>query len=462
MKRSPRFWILVAVAVVILVIGGIVIGNRLTASDSSEELRSGTVERGTMRVSITASGGLEATAQVDLGFDLPGRVAEAAVDIGDQVPEGQVLARLETANLERAVEQAELNLRQAELRLERIQQPVEEADLQRAENAVNQAAAALEVAQINQDGILNSVLLNETLEDAQSAFDDAKETYERNLREYEEGDIAYWYVDQAEQRYEDAQLALERIQQQVDLQSESSQNEVTRAWQAYQEAQDALEQMLDGADQLDLEAARLDVETAQLALERAESDLEKATLVAPYDSLVAAVNVTVGEMAPAALPAISLVDPSQFRITVSVDEIDIAGVEVGLPVEITVDAFPGLVVNGIVERIGPAATLSGGAVTYPVVIALDPTDTPLRVGMTATTVILVEELEDELLVPNWLVRVDQTTGQTYVHRQLVEGYERVDVQLGIRYEGNSQVLGGLQEGDVLVFVQQNGGFFSGQ
>ena len=173
-------------------------------------------------------------------------------------------------------------------------------------------------------------------------------------------------------------------------------------------------------------------------------------------------NVTVGEMAPAALPAISLVDPSQFRITVSVDEIDIAGLEVGLPVEITVDAFPGLVVTGIVERIGPAAMLTGGAVTYPVVIALDPTDEPLRAGMTATTVILVEELEDELLVPNWLVRVDQPTGQTYVHRQLEEGYERVDVQLGIRYEGYSQVLGGLQEGDVLVLVQQNGGFFPGQ
>ena len=462
MKRSPRFWILIAVTVVILVIGGILVRNWLVGSDSSEELRSDAVERGTLRVAITASGGLEATAQIDLGFDLPGRVADAAVDIGDQVHEGQVLARLETADLERAVEQAELNLRQAELRLERIEQPVDEADLQRAENAANQAAAALEVAQINQDGVLNSVLLNETLEDAQSAFDDAKETYERNLLEYEDGEIAYWYVDQAEQRYEDAQLALDRVQQQVDLQSESTQNEVTRAWQAYQEAQDALEQLLDGADQLDLEAARLDVETAQLALERSESDLEKATLVAPFDSLVAAVNVTVGEMAPAALPAISLVDPSQFRITVSVDEIDIAGLEVGLPVEITVDAFPGLVVTGIVERIGPAAMLTGGAVTYPVVIALDPTDEPLRAGMTATTVILVEELEDELLVPNWLVRVDQTTGQTYVHRQLEEGYERVDVQLGIRYEGYSQVLGGLQEGDVLVLVQQNGGFFPGQ
>jgi HlyD family secretion protein len=427
-----------------------------------DELRSGSVERGTLRVAITASGALEATAQVDLGFDLPGRVAEAAVDIGDQVRQDQMLTRLETTDLERAVEQAELNLRQTELRLERIEQPADEADLQRAENAVNQAAAALEVAQINQDGVLNSVLLNETLEDAQSAFDDAKERYETNLREYEEGEIAYWYVDQAEQRYEDAQLALERVQQQVDLQSESSQNEVTRAWQTYQEAQDALEQLLDGADQLDLEAARLDVEAAQLALERAESDLEKATLVAPFDSFVAAVNVTVGEMAPTALPAVSLVDPSQFRITVSVDEIDIAGLAVGLPVDITVDAFPGLVVTGIVERIGPAAMLSGGAVTYPVVIALDPTEEPLRAGMTATTVILVEELEDELLVPNWLVRVDQTTGQTYVHRQLDEGYERVDVQLGIRYEGYSQVLGGLHNGDVLVLVQQNGGFFSGQ
>ena len=76
---------------------------------------------------------------------------------------------------------------------------------------------------------------------------------------------------------------------------------------------------------------------------------------------------------------------------------------------------------------------------------------------------MVEELTNQLLIPNWLVRVDQTTGETYVYRQTPDGNERVNIRLGVRYEGVSQVLNGLEEGDVLVLIrEQFNGFFGGQ
>ncbi|HHS98043.1 MAG TPA: efflux RND transporter periplasmic adaptor subunit [Chloroflexi bacterium] len=226
---------------------------------------------------------------------------------------------------------------------------------------------------------------------------------------------------------------------------------------------DRLHQLQEGADPLDLEAAQLEVEAARLSLEKARSDLENATLVAPFDGVVAAVNVAVGENVAVGAPAVRLVNSSSFHLSVTVDEIDVARLEVGLPAEITVDALPDLTLTGTVERIGPAATLEEGAVAYPVVIALDPTDAPLRAGMSATAVILVEELTDQLIIPNWVVRVDQTTGQPYVYRRTADGgLERVDVRLGIRYEGYSQVLEGLEEGDVLVLVrEETGGLFGG-
>jgi HlyD family secretion protein len=164
-------------------------------------------------------------------------------------------------------------------------------------------------------------------------------------------------------------------------------------------------------------------------------------------------------MAPTAQPAVSLIDSSAFRLTISVDEIDVAKLALGLSVEVTVDALPDSVFTGIVERIGPAATIDQGAVSYPVVVNIDATEAPLRTGMSATAVVMVEQITDQLLIPNWVVRVDQTTGQTYVHRQTAEGYERVDVQLGIRYGGYSQLLGGVEEGEVLVLIQEGNGFF---
>jgi multidrug efflux pump subunit AcrA (membrane-fusion protein) len=48
--------------------------------------------------------------------------------------------------------------------------------------------------------------------------------------------------------------------------------------------------------------------------------------------------------------------------------------------------------------------------------------------------------------------VDKRTGQTYVDKQVGKKTERVDVTLGVRYEGVVQVLDGLSEGDVAVWT----------
>ena len=125
--------------------------------------------------------------------------------------------------------------------------------------------------------------------------------------------------------------------------------------------------------------------------------------------------------------------------------------------------IPFIVITGTVGRIAPVATLEGGVVYYDVTIGLTPTDLPIRADMTANATILVDEIADVLVIPTWVVRVDRSTGQTYVHRRVGDGVERVDVELGARYGGRVQVLGGLSEGDELVWVQESTPFgFGGQ
>ena len=40
---------------------------------------------------------------------------------------------------------------------------------------------------------------------------------------------------------------------------------------------------------------------------------------------------------------------------------------------------------------------------------LDPTDEPVRIGMSATATIIVDQLDDVLIVPNRFIRIDRTT-----------------------------------------------------
>lgn len=457
MRRN--WWILLAALAVVVVVG-FFLQRQLQARSESTETRTAVVERGTLRITVTGSGRIEPASAVDLSFTLPGRVAGVAVEIGDAVEAGQPLAWLETADLERAVTQAELTVRQAELRLERLQQPADEADLQAAEAAVSDALAAYQAAQRNLQLTEHSVSVGDAVRAAQFARDETYRTYQNLQTQFDAGEafITESMVEAAHIAYLDALGAYNRAVENADLQMLMARNEVARAYNAYRQAQNNLQRLREGAGEIDLEAARLDLEAAQLALDRTRADLDRATLRAPFAGLVSAVNVTAGEQAPTGLPAVSLIDPSHFRLTISVDEIDVAKLAEGLPAEVTVDALPTWTLSGIVERISPAATFDQGAPTYAVVVSLDPNDAPLRAGMSATAIILVEEITDQLLIPNWIVRVDQVTGQTYVYRQAGREIERVDVQLGIRYEGYSQVLSGLEEGQVLVLVRDNGFF----
>jgi HlyD family secretion protein len=334
---------------------------------------------------VVAEAVIEPAQWNDVRFDVPGIVAEMLVQEGDTVAAGDPLARLDTASLQRAVEQAETALRQAEIALEQLQEPVEEADVRRAQNAVAQAAAALNAAQLNLQAVQNSPLLNESLEDAQQAYDDAKERYDISLERYNRGEIDYWYVDHDQQIYEDAQLALERVQQQGDAQETATRNEVTRAAQAYQEAEDGLARLLEGADALAVESAEVAVQAAQVALDEAQGNLEKASLEAPFAGTVTAVNVKAGDVVAAGQSGcvVATLDQLQARTT-DLTELDVARVAVGQTATVTVDALPGQEFAGTVDEIALQAGDYRGDVVYAVTVTLTGVgDAPLRWGMTA-------------------------------------------------------------------------------
>jgi HlyD family secretion protein len=322
----------------------------------------------------------------ELHFDAAGEVVEVQVEEGQTVSAGEVLARLETDDLERAVERAELDLRQAELRLERLQEPAEEEDIREAEHRVDQAAAALTVAQMSLSTVSNSTLLNETLEDAQELYDEMLHRYEVRVEWYESGkEPDYWYVDQAREQLDDARLNLDRIKQQGGVQSQDARNEVLRAQQALQEAEDNLARLQEEPDEHDVEAARLDIQAAELALEQARQNLEDATLRAPVAGIVTRVDVEAGETATPGevILVLATLDQLQAR-TVDLTELDVARIVEGQPVVVTVDALPEVEFAGLVHEIALQPGDYRGDVVYAVVVELtDVGDAPLRWGMTA-------------------------------------------------------------------------------
>jgi len=461
MRRTTLYVILGAV--VVAAAAGAVVWRSRPAASPEEETRSAVVERGTLLVAVSASGSIEPQTHVSLAFEGAGRVAEVQVEMGDKVEAGDVLAQLDTRQLALQVQQALAAVDLAEAQLAQLQAGARPDEVTAAEANVRAAEAQVSAAAANRDQLeagpsaaqiaaAKAQVASVELQRLVTRYAHDKTVDEtRDARKREQVRYDLYAADKA---LAAAQAELDGLLAGADADAvRAARANVLVAAAQRDAAQAQFDLLLAGATGEQITDAEAQVAQAQVALELAELSLRHATLRAPFDGVVAAVNVTAGEMAPAALPAITLLDTSGFRVAISVDEMDVGRLAEGQVAQVTLDALPDVVIAGAVERIAPAATFEGGVVTYDVVIELASSDVPLRAGMTANVTIVVEELADVLKIPTWVVRVDRDTGQTYVHQQKGDEVERVDVDLGVRHEGIAQVLGGLAEGDVLVFQE---------
>lgn len=415
------------------------------AQSAPDPGRTATVVRGTLLSTVNATGNIQPEAEARIGFQQPGRVAELTVEVGSAVKKGDLIARLDTTDLELALAQARTGLILANAAYSRTVEGARAGDIRAAEAALSAAQAAYARVRAGAekpdlDAAKAQVLNAEAqLRQAQAAYDRAA-TFQPNTL----GDSpTVVQLRQAQNNLEAARLQYER------LLKGPEQAQLAAAWQRVEEARARLDQLRQPAQDFDLERVEAERRRAALAVEQAERRLEKARLVAPISGVIGGVAIEQGEWV-GAQPVITLLDTSVLHIDVKVDEIDIAKVRPGQPVQITLDALPDVELTGRVDRIASTSTVQNGIVSYAVRIVLDSTDAPLRVGMTANASIIVDRREGVLLVPNWAVRRDRAAGKSFVtvvgaDNQLQE----VEVQVGLRGEAQAEIVSGLSEGQTV-------------
>ena len=233
-------------------------------------------------------------------------------------------------------------------------------------------------------------------------------------------------------------------------------DDITQAQSQVTQAQANLDKLSAPAATADIASADASVLQAQVQVKAAQRNLDQATLTAPFDGVVSAVAVQQGATASTSKAAVTLIDRSKLHIDVSLSESDAAKVKIGQPVTLTFDAAPTTTLNGKIATIAPASTVQQNVVTYPVSIEFDAGSSPIKVGMSATAEIQVQQINNAILVPS---RAVQTTGTTKAVTVL-QGDQKipvtVQVETGATSNGQTQITSCvdtgaqcLQAGDVL-------------
>ncbi len=404
------------------------------------------VQRGTLAALVNTTGTILPEKQTTLSFKGTGRVAEVWVTEGQAVHAGQSLARLETTDFETSIAEAELALALVQAQLLRAQRPPSEYDLAAAR-------AALESAQAAYQRLLASPTKQEiqvartNLDQAEAALAQAQAAYDQVA---DRPDVAMLpqalQLQQATITYNAAQASFNLTQR------KPSRAEMAAAKASIAQAEAALARLEEGLSAEDLLIAQLQVEQAQLRLDQARDLLAGATLTAPHDGTITVVGVKQGELS-GMQPAFVLTDLSRYHIDAMIDEIDIGRIAEGQPVTITLDALPGETLTGRIDQVAQTAQVDSGVVTYKVTISLAPTAAALRAGMTANADIVTERRDSVLLAPNRFIRVDRLTAKTFVDRLVGGQVQPIEIQIGLRDELSSEVLAGLEEGDLIVLIK---------
>jgi HlyD family secretion protein len=359
---------------------------------------------------VSASGRLSLVQDIKLTFGTSGQVAQVNVSELDKVTKGQVLAKLDTTSLEQAVRAAELALKLAE------------SDRELAKNGIKSAEADYEMMQENvKDASIN-------LEQAQDSLREI--TYPYTYRTvYIDVPTALGFINDAENEITKAtkalntgqsgevshqlQLALDSLTKSRDLLYRKGYGEDVFAIQylsmdqfwalraaelQVDRAQVAVENAKNTANKtaMAVENAKTAFDKAQIAVDKASNDLDtakyqlqKAIIIAPFDGVIAAVNVEeldlLSAASYAAVTAIEIIDPSRMELYVDVNELDIPNVKLGQKVAISVDALPDTRFGGTVNSIDTLPMVESSLVSYGVQVVFDvPQNSALKVGMTAT------------------------------------------------------------------------------
>ncbi len=472
-----------------------------------------TVSRADLVVSVSVTGNIQPVRQVPLLFLGNGKVAEILVTEGQSVREGDVIARLDTTDAAQFVEDARAALTLQQSLLDALIRDPRPEDIAAAEaalaaaraqyaaaSATGPSAAQKEIArlqvelsrnrnwqlELQRDAVvvpsLDDILANvpsvqllpsidisslppvpPAVEDAINAANAGISTLNSNINAQLTG-AAIANAQTVIANLQAQREALERsltqagnatlladAQYQSVLARGADYGALSAARAGIVQAQIALDNLLNGPDEMQLQRANIDLQLAQLAVEQAETNLANNELIAPFDGVIAQNNLRVGAFPPQGA-AVLLMDTSQFIVDLPIDETDIVKVTVGQKVLFDVDALPDALVTGTVTRIAYTPLRIGQLVTYPVRVVLDPTRARLRAGMSVTGRVIVQERSQTLTVPNRFVRIDSVSGDAFVTVERDGSLFNTLVLLGERNETTTEILAGVEEGDVVVLL----------
>lgn len=147
-----------------------------------------------------------------------------------------------------------------------------------------------------------------------------------------------------------------------------------------------------------LNQAKLQYEIALNNYNSQQDTVDNYTIKAPFDGLITSLLVNAGDVVKEGQQIATIADTSGMKITIPVDELDIANIKEGQKATITFDAISGKTYSGKVSKVAAEGTSQNGVTTYNVDISID-NPANVKIGMNANAEIEITNAENVVVLP---------------------------------------------------------------
>ena len=499
-KKKKRKWIILGIIAAAVVAG--LVYRHFKAGKTTATYTPETAQKRDIGTSYSYTGTIEAIDSQSVMSSVTGaEVIEVDVKEGDEVQKGDVIARLDTSDVDTQIaeKQATMNktaaassisIEEAQKNLNDLQQNLKDgldsqvnSALQGIDSATEQLVSAqnsynYEVG-LNNDQ-LSATILNamnsltnaynslesaalsvqqaydskETAEDEMDLTDSQKLQYDQAIDRAElEEDSARDSYEQAQTAYKVAKLSEENNLTQLFDQLISAQNSYLNAIDNYNTTIRSIDQQIESY-KLQIRSAQVNADqtTDNLQLADLQDSLDDYTITAPISGTVTSLDVSEGDILDmTSTPTLATItNYDKMKVSISVSEYDIANLKEGTAVTVTVDAL-NKSYDGTVSSVDVIGTNSNSVAYYTVEVEFTP-DADVMVGMTAEVNENVISAKDAVSVSSEAINTG-ADGNSFVYVQDADGnYVQKTVTLGATDGSYTQITDGISDGDTVYIM----------
>ena len=455
--KHPLPWLIGAIVTATLIVGSTTAYTFLNRGNRRENITQLTVPVSAKKVTlrIEASGRAVPIQNVNISPKNQGTLTNLYVEQGDRVKKGQIIARMDSADVQARILEDRANLAQAQAQLAQAENGSRPQEITQARARLRQAEAQLTAAKVG-NRPQEIAQAKAQVASVKAKVDLSSERLRRYRELHREGAVERDTLDQYVSEDNTAKANLQEAEKRLALlESGSRSEEIDRLEASVAEAREALKLLEKGSRPEEIAHRRAAVAMAQAQLKTEQVNLDNTIIRAPFSGVITQKYADTGAYVTPATSASTTASATSssivalakgLEILADVTEADIGRIKGGQPVEIVAETYPDEVFKGRVRLISPEAVKEEGVTLFKVRVAIETGTDKLRSGMNVNLTFLGDEVNNALLVPTVTILTEKGKNGVLVPDKNNKPQFR-EVAIGSQVQNETWIIEGLQAGD---------------